>query len=246
MSDLGFLPVVRRLLDQTPPGTAAAAVLRHAGRRRGHARQQVPHRPGCPRGLDDHCIRRHDGSPPVPGACPVEGRRHRVHRGARRPHSAVRPDETRRRPARARTPRSSGHCSRSAARRPQPIPAQQSAPCLPRRHRPGARGHRCRRPWHSRRRCVPWSCTSTHHRTAKTTYTAQGAPHAPARTAWWYCSPRPTRSGRLGACWARPVSGRQYSIPTAQMTLRRSPARVARARRRAEPAENQDSHAVPH
>ena len=34
MADLGFLPVVRRLLDQTPARRAAAAVLRHPRRRR--------------------------------------------------------------------------------------------------------------------------------------------------------------------------------------------------------------------
>ena len=46
MADLGFLPVVRRLLDQTPADRSAAAVLGHAGLRRGRARPPVPARPG--------------------------------------------------------------------------------------------------------------------------------------------------------------------------------------------------------
>ena len=48
MADLGFLPVVRRLLDQTPRSGPAAAVLgdpRRRGRRAGAA---VPHQPGHP------------------------------------------------------------------------------------------------------------------------------------------------------------------------------------------------------
>ena len=46
MADLGFLPVVRRLLDKTPERRPAAAVLGHPGRRRRRAGQALPARPG--------------------------------------------------------------------------------------------------------------------------------------------------------------------------------------------------------
>ncbi len=48
MADLGFTKDVRTLLDATPEGRAAAAVLRHARRRGGLAGQDLPARPGRP------------------------------------------------------------------------------------------------------------------------------------------------------------------------------------------------------
>ena len=50
MADLGFLPAVRRLLDQTPEGQPAAALLGHAGQGDRRPGQAVPQLAGDPPG----------------------------------------------------------------------------------------------------------------------------------------------------------------------------------------------------
>ena len=99
MADMGFLPEVRRILDQIAAGRPAAAVLRHARRRHRHARPALPRRPGDARGRR----RRPAPSPRWSTTCCTsrsrgQEARHRRDRRPRGPHDHVRPHEARRRP----------------------------------------------------------------------------------------------------------------------------------------------------
>ena len=63
MADMGFLPQVTELLAQDARRRPAAAVLGHPGRRRRHAGQPVPDRPGHPLDRPGHRRGHHDGPP---------------------------------------------------------------------------------------------------------------------------------------------------------------------------------------
>ena len=134
MADLGFLPVVRRLLDRTPQGRPAAAVLGHARRRRRRARQALPDQPGDPQ----RRLRRSRRSSTMA--------HHVLHVDARRPAAgAGRPDVGARAarwssPAPSTAPRRSTRqldtrrrARRRAARQPRP---ERPRPATSRRSRP--------------------------------------------------------------------------------------------------------------
>ena len=98
MADLGFLPVVRRLLDMTPPdgqrmlfsATLDAAVDVLARR---FMNRPVHHRRRPRRGAG------RDGPPPADGRAHRPGRRGRRARGRQRPVARLHPDEARRPPS---------------------------------------------------------------------------------------------------------------------------------------------------
>ena len=156
MADMGFLPQVRRILDQHPVRRPAAAVLRHPRRRRRHARPALPAPTRSTRSIDpataavdtmEHHLLLVDARAKNRG-------RHRDRR-PRGPHDHVRPHEARRRPAgQAAAP--GRHRRRRAARRQG---AERRATGRSRRSAtgvtPGARRHRRRRARHPRRRREP-------------------------------------------------------------------------------------------
>ena len=100
MADLGFLPVVRQLLDQTP---ADGQRLLFSATLDGDVAtlvEQLPDRPGRARAVDSAVgVGRHDDPPRVPRAARGQVRPGRLDRGPRGPHDAVRAHQARRRPA---------------------------------------------------------------------------------------------------------------------------------------------------
>ena len=150
MADMGFLPEVRRLLDQTNAEAPDDAVLRHARRRRRRAHPPLPDQPRPPRGALDGGAGR--GHPPLLGR--VARRSHpggHRHRRAVVAGHRVQPHPPRRRApveaaAEGRRPR------RGHPRRPQPEPARAGPGAVRARRRARARRHRRRRPRHPRRR----------------------------------------------------------------------------------------------
>ena len=151
MADLGFLPVVRRLLARTPARRPAHAVLGHARQGDRRARAPVPEPAEDPPGRlgagDDR-----DHEPPRPARTPRaadpragrpdqrSGPQGRVH-----PHQARRPG-----PGPAAQPQR--RADRRPARQPQPGCADPQHGGLPLRPGHHARRHRRRRPRHPRRR----------------------------------------------------------------------------------------------
>ncbi len=116
MADLGFLPVVRRLLDMTPPdgqrmlfsATLDAAVDVLARR---FMNRPVHHDVGPRRGAG------HDGPPPADRRARRPGRRGRRPRGRQRPVARLHPDQACRPPARPPADRER-HPGRRTARGP--------------------------------------------------------------------------------------------------------------------------------
>ena len=111
MADLGFLPVVRRLLDIDPGRRPADAVLRHPRRRGRRARPPVPAPPGEALGRR----RLHaagDRPPPAHRRPGRPGRRHRRAGRRREPGAGLHQDQARRR---ASSPASSAPAGTPAA-----------------------------------------------------------------------------------------------------------------------------------
>ena len=148
MADMGFLPAVQQLLDQTPRDPPDAPVLGHARRRRRRARPPLPARPGratsCPR-HDRHAARHApcSGRSSATSASQLTRRR----REARRPDDRVLQDQARRRRARPRSSSSVGvrteaiHGNRSQGQRePRARRVRRRQGRRARRHRRRARG----------------------------------------------------------------------------------------------------------
>ena len=180
MADMGFLPEVRRLLDQHAEHAPDAAVLGHPRRRRRRARAPLPAQPGPPRAAGARGGRAR-GRPTSSGtstrttasaaAAQVVARHGptivfcRTKRGA---------DRVARQLDAAGVRAAAIHGDRSQAQRERALEAFHGG--AGRR----ARRHRRRRPRHPRRRRGRASCTSTRRPTTRTTSTARVAPAGPA------------------------------------------------------------------
>ena len=129
MADLGFLPAVTTLLDQTRRERAAHAVFGDAGQRRGYGGPPLPERPAAARTRADADAGVDDGPPRVHGASRGQGRHRRRDCRASGTHTVLRPYQARRRPAGDATA-AIGCAGRGDSREPPPITATASARCV--------------------------------------------------------------------------------------------------------------------
>ena len=205
MADMGFLPQVRKLLDETSENAPDGAVLRDARRRGGGIDPRVPEQPDEARGRRDRA-RHHCGRPPL-----LEGRARRPQRARRRldrrrgPHDRVLPHPARRRPCRA-SARQQRRARGRDPRWPQPEPARPGAARIHRRSSLRARRDRRRRAWHPRRRRRV--CRALRPAGRLEGLRAPLRPHGSCRgVRHWSCrSSAATKPGKRGACNAMPAS----------------------------------------
>ena len=153
MADLGFLPVVTRIMDKTPAGRPAPAVLRHARQRRGQARQALPPQRGAALGRRGQLARRRDDPPRLRGRR-RDGKKDLVqqprlgHRPPHPLHAHQAPRQEARQAAHRRRASPPSTCT-ATSRRPR---ATATSPRSPAGDVTRARRHRCRRPRRARRR----------------------------------------------------------------------------------------------
>ena len=183
MADMGFLPEVRRLLDQTPNEPPDDVVLGDARRRDQGAHPRLPARRGSPRRRRARARRSRCAPRVLADRRTAACGRHRRARSGGRPDDRVLPHPARRRPAR-----------RSSSSRPACAPPRSTAGV---RRTSATRRSRCSSSAGSRRSSPPTSppagststawracCTTTLPKTARPTSTVPVAPPGPARTGW--------------------------------------------------------------
>ena len=193
MADLGFLPAVTRMLDQTPADGQRLLFSATLDGERRRAGPPLPQRPGAARGRLGRRRRRADGAPRVHVASARQGARSPRRSPAapgrtlifvRTKHGADRLAKQLDRPG-VEAAAIHGELPRAArSGRSTSSPTAAAACWSPPTSPPAA----------STSTTSTWSCTSTRRTTTRTTCTARAAPRAPARPGPWCPSSSRARS----------------------------------------------------